>query len=58
MKEILKIKNISKDYGIKGFKTNVLKNISLTVNEGDFISINNGSIWCRKDNIAKFNVYT
>ncbi len=25
MKEILKIKNISKDYGIKGFKTNVLK---------------------------------
>ena len=39
MKEILKIKNISKDYGIKGFKTNVLKNISLTVNEGDFISI-------------------
>lgn len=39
MKEILKIKNISKDYGIKGFKTNVLKNISLTVNEGDFIAI-------------------
>lgn len=39
MKEILKIKNISKDYGIKGFKTNVLKSISLTVNEGDFIAI-------------------
>ena len=39
MKKILKIKDVSKDYGIKGFKTNVLKNISLTVNEGDFISI-------------------
>ena len=39
MNEILKIKDISKDYGIKGFKTNVLKNISIAVNEGDFISI-------------------
>ena len=39
MKEILKIKDISKDYGIKGFKTNVLKNISLKVFEGDFIAI-------------------
>lgn len=39
MKEILKIKDISKDYGIKGFKTNVLKNISLKIFEGDFIAI-------------------
>ncbi len=39
MKEILKIKDVSKDCGIKGFETNVLKNISLTVNEGNFISI-------------------
>lgn len=39
MKEILKIEDISKDYGIKGFKTNVLKNISLKVFEGDFIAI-------------------
>lgn len=39
MKEILKIKDISKDYGIKGFKTNVLKNISLRVFQGDFIAI-------------------
>ena len=28
MNEILKIKNITKDYGIKGFKTRVLKDIS------------------------------
>jgi putative ABC transport system ATP-binding protein len=39
MKEILRVKDVSKDYGLKGFKTNVLKNISLTVHEGDFISI-------------------
>lgn len=39
MNEILKIKNITKDYGIKGFKTRVLKDISLNVNKGDFIAI-------------------
>jgi putative ABC transport system ATP-binding protein len=39
MNEILKIKNITKDYGIKGFKTRVLKDISLNVNKGDFIVI-------------------
>ena len=39
MSEILKIKNITKDYGIKGFKTRVLKDISLNVNKGDFIAI-------------------
>ena len=39
MNEILKIKNITKDYGIKGFKTRVLKDISLDVNKGDFIAI-------------------
>ena len=39
MNEILKIKNITKDYGIKGFKTKVLKDISLDVNKGDFIAI-------------------
>ncbi len=39
MNEILKIKNITKDYGIKGFKTKVLKDISLNVNKGDFIAI-------------------
>lgn len=39
MNEILKIKDISKDYGIKGFKTKVLKNISLEVKRGDFIAI-------------------
>lgn len=39
MSEILKLNNLSKDYGIKGFKTRVLNNISLSVDEGDFLSI-------------------
>lgn len=39
MKEILNIKDVSKDYGIKGFKSKVLNNISFNVNEGEFISI-------------------
>ncbi|SCJ03533.1 Lipoprotein-releasing system ATP-binding protein LolD [uncultured Clostridium sp.] len=39
MKEILKLNNLCKEYGIKGFKTRVLNNISLTVEEGEFISI-------------------
>lgn len=39
MKEILKIKDVSKEYGIKGFKSKVLNNISFNVSEGEFISI-------------------
>lgn len=39
MSEILKLSNLSKDYGIKGFKTRVLNNISLSVEEGEFLSI-------------------
>lgn len=39
MKEVLKLKDISKEYGTKGFKFKVLNNISLNVKEGDFISI-------------------
>lgn len=39
MKEILNLENVSKEYGIKGFRTKVLNNINFTVNEGDFISI-------------------
>ncbi|MDU1411830.1 MAG: ABC transporter ATP-binding protein [Clostridium sp.] len=39
MGEILKLNNLSKDYGIKGFKTRVLNNISLSVDEGEFLSI-------------------
>lgn len=39
MKEILKLNNLYKEYGVKGFKTKVLNDISLTVNEGEFISI-------------------
>lgn len=39
MKEILKLTHLYKEYGIKGFKTQVLKDISLTVQEGEFIGI-------------------
>lgn len=39
MKEILKLNNLCKEYGIKGFRTKVLNNISLNVEEGEFISI-------------------
>ncbi|MFU7517174.1 ABC transporter ATP-binding protein [Clostridium sp. HCS.1] len=39
MKEILKLKDVSKEYGLRGFRTRVLNNINLSVNEGDFISI-------------------
>jgi len=39
MKEILKLNDVDKEYGIKGFRNKVLNKVSLTVNEGDFISI-------------------
>lgn len=39
MKEILKLNDVDKEYGIKGFRNKVLKKVSFTVNEGDFISI-------------------
>ncbi|MGO5053487.1 ABC transporter ATP-binding protein [Lachnospiraceae bacterium LCP25S3_G4] len=39
MKEILKLEDISKEYGLKGFKTRVLNQISLSVDEGEFLSI-------------------
>jgi len=39
VKEILKLSHLYKDYGIKGFKVQVLKDISLTVEEGEFIAV-------------------
>ena len=39
MKEIMQVKNISKEYGKKGVKTRVLNNVSLDIYEGDFIAI-------------------
>jgi len=39
MKEILKLNDVDNEYGIKGFRNKVLNKVSLTVNEGDFISI-------------------
>lgn len=39
MKEILKLNDVDKEYGIKGFRNKVLNKVFITVNEGDFISI-------------------
>lgn len=39
MKEVMQVKNISKEYGKKGVKTRVLNNVSLDIYEGDFIAI-------------------
>ncbi|MFR1854181.1 MAG: ABC transporter ATP-binding protein, partial [Beduini sp.] len=38
-KTVLEIKNLIKNYGSKGFKTNVLKGLNLTVKQNDFIAI-------------------
>lgn len=39
MKEILKAENLSKDYLINKKKFNVLKNIDISINVGDFVSV-------------------
>lgn len=36
---ILKIKNLTKDYGTKGFRTQALKGIDLTIFKNDFIAV-------------------
>lgn len=38
-KTILEIKNLLKNYGTKGFQTNVLKGLNLTIHEHDFIAV-------------------
>lgn len=38
-KTILEIKNLVKNYGTKGFKTNVLKGLNITIKQNDFIAI-------------------
>lgn len=38
-KKIVEIKNLTKDYGAKGFRTKVLKGIDLTILSNDFIAI-------------------
>ncbi len=38
-KKVVEIRNMTKDYGAKGFRTRVLKGIDLTIYEGDFIAI-------------------
>lgn len=39
VKKIVEIKNLVKDYGVKGFQTRILKGIDLTVTGNDFIAI-------------------
>lgn len=39
MKTVLQVKNVNKEYGLKGFRTSVLKDINLNIEKGDFISI-------------------
>lgn len=38
-KKVVEIRNMTKDYGARGFRTRVLKGIDLTICEGDFIAI-------------------
>ena len=38
-KKIVEIKNMTKDYGAKGFRTKVLKGIDFTIFANDFIAI-------------------
>lgn len=37
--KIVEIRNLVKDYGVKGFQTRVLKGIDLTIFSNDFIAI-------------------
>lgn len=39
MKKVLEVRNLSKNYGKKGYETAVLKDISMDIYEGDFIAI-------------------
>ena len=39
MREVLKLENINKTYQAKNGEVEALKNISFSVNEGEFISI-------------------
>lgn len=38
-KNVLSIRNLTKDYGTKGFRTQVLKGIELDIMANDFIAI-------------------
>lgn len=39
MNKILEIRNLSKSYGRKGYKTMVLRDISMDIYQGDFIAV-------------------
>ncbi len=38
-KTVVEVKNLVKNYGVRGFQTRVLKGIDLTIRKGDFIAI-------------------
>ena len=44
MKNVLEVKQVNKQYGLKGFKTSVLKDITLNVEKGDFITMDFGAV--------------
>ena len=39
MREVLKLENINKTYQAKNGETEALRNVSFSVNEGEFVSI-------------------
>lgn len=52
LSEVLKIENLSKSYNTKNGENNVLKNVNLTVNKNDFISIL-GPSGCGKSTLVR-----
>ena len=53
--KVLEIRNLTKDYGSKGFSTTVLKGIDLSVCRGDFID--HGAQRVRKDHAAQHPIH-
>lgn len=39
MKKVLEVRNLSKNYGKKGYETAVLKDISMDIYEGDLLPL-------------------
>ena len=54
MQEIIKVDNITKEFGYKENKTEVLKNISFSINKGEFVSMM-GASGSREKYYAIFN---
>ena len=54
MQEIIKVDNITKEFGYNGNKVEVLKNISFNINKGEFFSMM-GASGSRKKYTIIFN---